>query len=103
MRSNVGKQAWLGWRDLGLELVVEALIGLEIYFGIAGGNQQLAVLQKLNTGAGETAQALKTLTEEQNRLIQTQKDTLQTITHGQMAQYREPGDYLFRTANGIRH
>jgi hypothetical protein len=80
-------------RDLILEIVVIVLIGLELYFGITGGNQQLAVLQKmdksagqqledlqkLNTSADETARITKSLREEQDVALATQQQTLQMI------------------------
>src|SRR5216684_759772 len=82
-----------GRRDLILEIVVILLIGLELYFGIKGGNQQLAVLQKLNTSAdqqlavlqnlntsaSETARTMKSLREEQDIALTTQQQTLQMI------------------------
>jgi hypothetical protein len=63
------KQDTIARRDLILELVVIALIGLELYFGITGGNQQLCVLQKLDKSTGETATALRTLAEEQKATL----------------------------------
>ena len=56
-------------RDLFLELVVILLIGLELYFGITGGNAQLNVLQKLQTNAGQTAAAVAILAEEQKATL----------------------------------
>jgi hypothetical protein len=56
-------------RDLILELVVILLIGLELYFGITGGNAQLEMLQKLDTSAGQTAAAIATLAEEQKAAL----------------------------------
>jgi hypothetical protein len=90
------KQSKIARRDLILELVVIVLIGLELYFGIVGGNQQLSVLQKLNASAdqqlgvlqklnasaGDTAKILKSLREEQDLLLATQQQTLQLT--GQM-------------------
>lgn len=52
-------------RDLMLELVVIVLIGLELYFGITGGNAQLKVLEKLNTSASQTATTVGGLATEQ--------------------------------------
>lgn len=63
------KQDSIAMRDLILELVVIALIALELYFGITGGNQQLDVLQKLNKSATETASTLTTLSEEQKAVL----------------------------------
>ena len=57
-------------RDLFLELVVILLIGLELYFGIKGGNAQLDVLQKLNTSASQTATAVGALSEEQKTALE---------------------------------
>lgn len=56
-------------RDLFLELVVILLIGLELYFGITGGNAQLGVLQKLETNAGQSANAIAKLAEEQKATL----------------------------------
>jgi hypothetical protein len=55
------KQDRVARRDLLLELIVIVLIGLELYFGIAGGNQQLAALQKLDVSTSHTAEALTML------------------------------------------
>ncbi|MGA8216717.1 MAG: hypothetical protein WB799_24240 [Candidatus Sulfotelmatobacter sp.] len=85
------KQSRIGVRDFILELIVIILIGLELYFGIVGGNKQLAVLQtlktsadqqvgvlqNLNTSAGETARIMKSLREEQDIVLATQQQTLQ--------------------------
>ncbi len=60
---------WVATRDLWLEIVVIVLIGLEIYFGITGGNAQLTVLQKLDTSASQTATAVATLAEEQKATV----------------------------------
>ncbi len=90
------KQSRVGVRDFILELIVILLIGLELYFGIVGGNKQLAVLQtlktsadqqigvlqNLNTSAGETAKTMKSLREEQDIVLATQQQTLQLT--GQM-------------------
>ncbi len=89
--SERRKQSRVGVRDLILELVVIILIGLELYFGIVGGNKQLAVLQtlktsadqqlgvlqNLNTSAGETAKIMRSLREEQDIVLATQQQTLQ--------------------------
>lgn len=56
-------------RDLFLELVVILLIGLEIYFGITGGNAQLDALQKLNANASQTATAVGASAEEQKTAL----------------------------------
>jgi hypothetical protein len=56
-------------RDLLLELVVILLIGLELYFGITGGNAQLDVLQKLNASASQTATAVGVVAEEQKSAL----------------------------------
>jgi hypothetical protein len=74
------KQSRIALRDFILELVVIALIGGELYFGITGGNQQLAVLQTLNTSADETAKTMKSLREEQDVALATQQQTLQMIS-----------------------
>jgi hypothetical protein len=90
------KQSRIGARDFVLELVVIILIGLELYFGIVGGNnqlavlqtlktsadQQLGVLQKLNTSADETAKILKALGDKQDVALTAQQQTLQLT--GQM-------------------
>jgi hypothetical protein len=57
-------------RDLMLELVVIVLIGLELYFGIAGGNAQMEALQNLNASTGQTAIAMKALAERQNAALE---------------------------------
>lgn len=88
------RQGWITTRDLILELVVIFLIGAEIYFGITGGNQQLAVmktlsasadqqlglLKKMNANAEQTAKALTDLTRQQQTAITTQQQTLQMVT-----------------------
>jgi hypothetical protein len=71
-------------RDLLLELVVIFLIGLELYFGITGGNAQIAVLQKLDTSASQTAAAVATLAEEQKATL-TAIERLCKSTEGQPA------------------
>jgi len=58
------KQGTIARRDLVLELVVIVLIGLELYFGITGGNQQLSVLQRLEKSSCGTVAALSTLEAE---------------------------------------
>jgi hypothetical protein len=63
------KQDKVAKRDLYLELVVIALIALELFFGITGGNQQLNVLKQLSTSTGATASALSSLAEEQKALL----------------------------------
>ncbi len=73
------KQGRVAARDLILELVVILLIALEIYFGVTGGNQQLAVLQKLNASTGATAEVLSKLADQQKAALSGQKDTLRTI------------------------
>jgi hypothetical protein len=88
------KQSRTGLRDLILELIVIVLIGAELYYGIHGGNQQLAVLQTLNASAGQqlavlqklnasaddTAKTMKSLREEQDGTLTAQQQTLQIIT-----------------------
>jgi len=74
------RQAWISRRDFILEIVVIVLIGAELYYSIHGGNQQLAVLQTLNTSAGQQLDALKVLRTEQEDALSTQKETLGTIT-----------------------
>lgn len=90
------RQSKIATRDLILELVVIFLIGAEIIFGVAGGNQQLAVLQTLNTSAGQqlellrkmntnaetTANILSALKNEQQKAVIAQQQSLQLI--GQM-------------------
>jgi hypothetical protein len=73
------KQDKVARRDLLLELVVIILIGLELYFGITGGNQQLATLQKLDASANMTAKALNTLTDQQRAALSAQTEMLGTI------------------------
>ncbi len=88
------RQSRIATRDLILELVVIALIGAELIYAIHGGNQQLDVLQKLNTNAGQqlqllqtmnanaeqTARALTGLTQQQQTAVTTQQQTLQMVT-----------------------
>lgn len=90
------KQSRTGRRDLILEVVVIALIGAELIYGIVGGNQQLLVLQtlktsadqqlvvlhNLNTSASETARTMKALGDKQDVVLATQQQTLQLT--GQM-------------------
>ena len=77
--ADRGRHARIAWRDFFLEIVVILLIGAELYYAIHGGNQQLAVLQTLNTGASEQLDALKVLRTEQEAALNTQKETLGTI------------------------
>jgi hypothetical protein len=65
------KQDKVARRDLILELVVIALIALELYFAITGGNQQLKVLNQLETSTGATASALSELGEAQKAMLAT--------------------------------
>lgn len=88
------RQRWITTRDLILELVVILLIGAELYYGIRGGNEQLAVLGRLNTSAGQqldllkkmntnaeqTAAILRNLSGEQERALTAQQQTLQMTT-----------------------
>lgn len=93
-REERRRQSRIGFRDFILEVIVIVLIGLEIIFGIVGGNQQLAALKRLkdgsdqqlallqtmNTSAGQTATILKNLSDEQNQALTAQQQTLQIIT-----------------------
>jgi hypothetical protein len=56
-------------RDFLLEVVVILLIGLELYFGIAGGSDQLAALRKLDKSTSQTATAVAALAEEQKAVL----------------------------------
>lgn len=60
---------WVATRDLWLEIVVIVLIGLELYFGITGGNAEIAALQKLTASASQTATAMTTLANDQNATL----------------------------------
>lgn len=76
------EQAWITSRDFFLEIIIIVLIGLELYFGITGGNAQLDVLAKLNSSASETAASLKSLQEKQQAALDAQEQSLQRL--GQM-------------------
>jgi hypothetical protein len=60
------------WRDLILELVVIVLIGLEIWFSWKGGNDQLTVLNNLQTSTGKTVETLNAVHDS----LETQRKTL---------------------------
>jgi hypothetical protein len=80
-------------RDLVLELVVILLIGLELYFGITGGNAQVGVLQKLEASAGHTAAAVATLAEEQKATLAAMElldKTMQDQFHHPIAPKKPP-------------
>jgi hypothetical protein len=79
------KQDKVANRDLFLEIVVIVLIALELYFGITGGSQQLAALQKLQTSTSDTATVLKALADEQKAARSTQADTLRTMNEANAA------------------
>lgn len=63
------------WRDLLLEIVVIVLIAFELH----DAGQQSAILGALNTSSSDTAQAIKTLVQDQKSSVATQKDSLTKI------------------------
>lgn len=73
------EQSFISIRDLVLEIIVIVLIGLEIYFGIVGGNQQLKVLGKLSGSNDETAKTLTAVRQAQEASLDAQKHTLDNI------------------------
>ena len=80
-------------RDLVLELVVILLIGLELYFGITGGNAQVDVLRKLEASAGHTAAAVETLAAEQKATlaaVERLDKTIQDQLHHPLAPLKPP-------------
>ncbi len=94
------KQDKIANRDLFLELVVIVLIALELYFGITGGNQQLGVLQKLDTSSGETAAALGTLAEEQKAM----RATIEEVNRRVQDRPKPPAEtQKLPLAKGVKH
>src|SRR5438093_3713673 len=70
-------------RDLFLELIVILLIGIEIVLGTIGireSNQQYQILSNLNSSATDTAKSLRSLYEEQQRLVEVQKKKLDSVS-----------------------
>jgi len=81
------KQARIARRDFWLEVLVIVLIGAELGVAIVGGDQQLKVLNTLNTSAGQQLQLLQTMNtsaQQTATLLQDLRDeqqqTLQMVT-----------------------
>ncbi len=63
---------WVSRRDLFLEIVVIVLIGAELYFGWKGGNDQLTVLNNMQTSTNKTVETLTAVHDS----LETQRKTL---------------------------